>query len=55
MWTLFSVNSFFDVVQWLALFVAFFYLLQKMREEKLERGGWRERGAALMVGRWYCV
>ena len=46
MWTLFSVNSFLDVVQWLALFVAFFYLLQKMREEKLEkleRGGWRER------------
>lgn len=38
-WTLFSVNFFFDVLQWVALFIAFFYLLQRMREDKLERGG----------------
>lgn len=42
-WTLFSVNYFFDVIQWLVLFIAFFYLLQKMREERLERGEQRDK------------
>ena len=54
-WTLFSVNFFFDVLQWVALFIAFFYLLQKMREDKLERGGCRGWGGAPLVGRCPCM
>lgn len=54
-WTLFSVNFFFDVLQWVALFIAFFYLLQRMREDKLERGGCRGWAGAPLVGRYPCM
>jgi hypothetical protein len=36
-WILFGVNFFFDVIQWLLIFVGFFYLLQRIREESTER------------------